>query len=78
MKQTIFKIIFTTLLLTALPALSQDESNQFEKAEAEIVKLINLPNPTFNPNVTQEPMTEAAIADLGFEQTYKMFLRSSL
>jgi alpha-beta hydrolase superfamily lysophospholipase len=71
MKQIIIKVIFTTLLLVTLPLLAQDESNQFVKAEAEIVKLINLPNPTFNPNAPQEPMTEEAIADLGFEQTYK-------
>lgn len=71
MKQIINKIIFTALLLVALPLLAQDESNQYEKTETEIVKLINLPNPTFNPNVIQEPMTEAAIADLGFEQVYK-------
>lgn len=71
MKHSIFKIIFTVLFLMSFPVLAQDESNQFEKVESEIVKLINLPNPTFKPNVIQEPMTEEAIADLGFEQVYK-------
>ena len=71
MKQSIFKILFATLILITSPVLAQDASNQYEKAEVEIVKLINLPNPTFSPDVIQEPMSEEAIADLGFEQIYK-------
>ena len=65
------QITFTILLLLILPLLAQDELNQYNKAEIEIVKLINLPDPTFNPNLIQKPMTEKAILDLGFEQTYK-------
>ncbi len=71
MKQSIFKILFGTVLIMTSPVCAQDESNQFKKTEVEIVKLINLPNPTFNPDVIQERMNEEAIADLGFEQIYK-------
>jgi alpha-beta hydrolase superfamily lysophospholipase len=71
MKQSIFKILFGTVLIMTSPVCAQDESNQFKKTEVEIVKLINLPTPTFNPDVIQERMNEEAIADLGFEQIYK-------
>lgn len=54
-----------------LPLMAQNNKEQFEKVEVEIEKLINLPDPTFNSNVTQEPMSAEAIADLGFEQPYK-------
>lgn len=78
MKRTIFKIIFTTLFFTTLPVLAQDEANQFEKAETEIVKLINSSDPTFDPNVVQQPMSLEAMADLGFEQVYQNSLRKFL
>jgi len=71
MKQSIFKILFATLILITSPVLAQDASNQYEKAKVEILKLINLPNPMFSPDVIQESISEEAIADLGFEQIYK-------
>ncbi len=71
MKTVLFKIIFSTLLLTTLPVLAQNESNQFEKAETEIVKLINSSDLTFNPNAVQKPMDPQTMADLGFEQVYQ-------
>ncbi len=71
MKTVLFKIIFSTLLLTSLPVIAQNGSDQFEKAEVEVVKLINSSNPTFNPNAVQKPMDTEAMADLGFEQVYQ-------
>lgn len=63
-------ILIAALFLIGNSLLGQNETNQFEKTQEEIVKLINLPNPTFNPDAIQKPMDEAAIADLGFEQVY--------
>ena len=63
-------ILFAILLLTSNLLMSQNETSQFEKTQEEIVKLVNLPNPTFNTDAIQKPMDEAAIADLGFEQVY--------
>ena len=70
MKTVHFKIIFTMLLITTLPVIAQNGPNQFEKAETEVVKLINSSNPIFNPNAVQKPMDPGAMVDLGFEQVY--------
>ncbi len=71
MKPALFNIILATLFITSLSVIAQNETNQFEKTQAEIINLINSSNPTFNPDVVQEPMSAGAIADLGFEQIYK-------
>lgn len=63
-------IVFVMLFLFSNSTLGQTDTSQFERTQQEIVKLINLPNPTFNPNAIQKPMDEAAFADLGFEQVY--------
>ena len=63
-------IVFVILFLFSNRTLGQTDTSQFERTQQEIVKLINLPNPTFNPNAIQKPMDEAAFADLGFEQVY--------
>lgn len=63
-------ILLAILFLISNSLIGQNETTQFEKTQEEIVKLINLPNPTFNPDAIQKPMDEAAIADLGFEQVY--------
>ncbi len=63
-------ILFAILFFTGNPLKGQNEKSQFEKTQEEIVKLIKLTNPTFNPDAIQKPMDEAAIADLGFEQVY--------
>ena len=70
MKIEIIKLVLLALL-TSTTVLAQNESTQFEKTHSEIINLINLPNPTFNPNIVPAPMTPKAIADLGFEQVYK-------
>ncbi len=70
MKTVLLKIIFSTLLVTTNPVISQNGSNQYEKTEAEVLKLINSPNPTFNLNAVKQPMSPKAMADLGFEQVY--------
>lgn len=71
MKTIFYNIILLTLFITSQSVLAQNDSNQFEKAQNEILNLINLPNPTFDPSISQESMTAKAIDDLGFEQTYK-------
>ena len=63
-------ILFAILFVTGNSLKGQNERSQFGKTQEEIVKLINLTNPTFNPDTIQTPMDEAAIADLGFEQVY--------
>jgi alpha-beta hydrolase superfamily lysophospholipase len=63
-------ILFAILFLFSNSLIGQIDTSQFERTQQEIVKLINLPNPTFNPDAIQKPMDEAAIADLGFEQVY--------
>ncbi len=70
MKTIFFKIILASLYITSNSVIAQNDSKQFEKVQNEITNLINLPNPTFNPDALQKPMDEAAIADLGFEQVY--------
>jgi alpha-beta hydrolase superfamily lysophospholipase len=70
-KKTILAIFFTAMIIISQTVAAQDESNQFEKTQNEIINLINLPNPTFNPDIVQNPLTGEAIADLGFEQVYK-------
>ena len=69
MKTIFYNIILLTLFITSQSVLAQNDSNQFEKAQNEILNLINLPNPTFDPSISQESMTAKAIDDLGFEQT---------
>lgn len=71
MKTVFFNIIYFAIFITSLSVKAQNETNQFEKTQNEIINLINLPNPKFDPNIIQKPMTADAIADLGFEQTYK-------
>lgn len=70
MKTIFFNTILIILFITGNSVIAQNESNQFEKTQNEIITLINLPNPMFNPNIIQKPMTPEAIADLGFEQIY--------
>ncbi|MCP5060898.1 MAG: lysophospholipase [Ignavibacteriae bacterium] len=71
MKTQFLKIILLALYITTNTAVAQNESKQFEKTQNEIINLINLPNPTFSPDIVPTPMTPEAIADLGFEQIYK-------
>lgn len=71
MKTTILKIILAAFCITTSVVTAQNDSKQFEKTQKEIIKLINLPNPAFSPDIVTKPMTPEAIADLGFEQTYK-------
>ncbi len=54
MKEVFFMIILVTLFITGLSAIAQNESNQFEMTQNEIINLIKLPNPTFNPNIIQK------------------------
>ena len=70
-KKTILTIFFAFVIIISHTVAAQNESNQFEKTQKEIINLINLPDPTFNPDIVQKPMTGEAIADLGFEQVYK-------
>jgi pimeloyl-ACP methyl ester carboxylesterase len=70
MKTIFSNIILLVFFISSLSVIAQNESNQFEKTQNEIITLINLPNPTFDPNIIQKPMTPEAIADLGFEQIY--------
>jgi alpha-beta hydrolase superfamily lysophospholipase len=71
MKLTRIYILLITLFIIPFFGPAQNNTKQFEKAQTAIVNLINLPNPTFAPEIVQEPMTPQAIADLGFEQPYK-------
>ena len=71
MKTIFFKIILIALNIIANSVIAQNDPKQFEKVQNEIINLINLPNPTFSPDIVSKPMTPKAIADLGFEQTYK-------
>ena len=71
MKTIFFNITLLVLFMTGNAVIAQNESTQFEKTQNEIINLINLPNPKFDPNSIQKPMTPRAIADLGFEQVYK-------
>lgn len=71
MKTLFFKIILVALYITSNSVIAQNDSKQFEKTQNEIINLINLPNPTFSSDIVPKPMTPEAIADLGFEQTYK-------
>lgn len=71
MKTLFLKIILITLCIITNTITAQNESKQFEKTQNEIINLINLPNPKFNPDIVQKPMSSEEIADLGFEQTYK-------
>ena len=71
MKTIFFNAILKALLLTVHSVRAQFDSSQFRKTQNEIINLINLANPTFKPDVIQEPMSSEAIADLGFEQIYK-------
>ena len=70
-KKTILAIFFTAMIIISQTVAAQNELNQFEKTQNEIINLINLPNPNFNPDIVQKPMTAEAIADLGFEQVFK-------
>jgi len=70
-KKTILTIFFIAIIIMSHTVVAQNESNQFDKTQNEIIKLINLPNPTFNPDIIQKPMSPEDIADLGFEQIYK-------
>lgn len=70
-ERKIIELIFLAVLfLTSNQLIGQDETTQFEKTREEIVKLINLPDPTFRSDDLQKPMDAAAVADLGFEQVY--------
>lgn len=70
-ERKIIELIFLAVLfLTSNQLIGQDETTQFEKTRVEIVKLINLPDPTFRSDDLQKPMDAAAVADLGFEQVY--------
>ncbi|PWI31107.1 hypothetical protein DI383_00065 [Flavobacteriaceae bacterium LYZ1037] len=71
MKTVFLRNILLALCITTNAIVAQTESKQFEKTQNEIINLINLPNPTFNPDIIQKPMTSEAIADLGFDQVYK-------
>jgi ABC-type nickel/cobalt efflux system permease component RcnA len=44
-------IFFAILFLIGKWLMGQNQTSQFEKTQDEIVKLINLPNLTFNPNL---------------------------
>ncbi len=65
------KLSIGFVLTISLSAVAQNENQQFEKAQTEVINLINLTNPTFNPNAVQKPMDPDAMADLGFEQVYQ-------
>jgi pimeloyl-ACP methyl ester carboxylesterase len=71
MKRTFFNIGFSILFLTTVPALGQEDWNQFEMTQTEIINLINLPDPTFNPDADLQPLDAKTMADLGFEQVYQ-------
>ncbi|WP_412985685.1 alpha/beta hydrolase [Pontimicrobium sp. IMCC45349] len=71
MKTLFFKIIIVALFLSSNSVIAQNEETQFDKTKNEIINLINLPNPTFSPDIVPKSMTPKEIADLGFEQTYK-------
>ena len=66
-------IFLAALFLISNSLIGQNDTTQFERTQEEIVKLIHLSNPTFNPGAIQKPMDSAAIADLGFEQVYSNF-----
>ncbi len=63
-------LFLVVLFLISNSIIGQNDTTQFEKTQAEIVKLINLSNPTFNSDAIQKPMDATEIADLGFEQVY--------
>jgi len=68
-KNLIYLLIIFLILLNFNSALAQTSSAQDEKLKAEALKLINLPEPFFEPFKFEQPSPEA-IADLGFEQVY--------
>lgn len=71
MKTVFFKITMVALYFISYSVIAQNEADQFDKTKNEIISLINLPNPTFSPDVVPKEMTSKEIADLGFEQKYK-------
>ncbi|MFT6369183.1 MAG: alpha-beta hydrolase superfamily lysophospholipase [Maribacter sp.] len=59
------------ILTISLSAVAQNKNEQYKRVETEIVELINSPDPTFDLNALQQPMSPEAIADIGFEQVYQ-------
>ena len=57
MKTIFFNITLLVLFMTGNAVIAQNESTQFEKTQNEIINLINLPHPKFDPNSIQKPMT---------------------
>lgn len=70
MKTKLLKIALFVICANSNIIKAQNEITQFKKTQKEILNLIQLPNPTFNPNSIQKLMTPKEIADLGFEQVY--------
>ncbi|WP_051554704.1 alpha/beta hydrolase [Maribacter antarcticus] len=59
------------VLTISLSALAQHKNDPYKRVETEIIKLIYSPDPAFDPNIVQQPMSPEVIADIGFEQVYQ-------
>ncbi|SFR60944.1 alpha/beta hydrolase [Maribacter stanieri] len=71
MKKLVNHLMLFAFLFSMSCIMAQENWEQFEKTQSEVTKLIQLPDPTFQPQQHQKPLDAKAIADLGLEQLYK-------
>ncbi|VXB61153.1 alpha/beta hydrolase [Maribacter litoralis] len=71
MKKLVNHLMLFAFLFSMSFIMAQENWEQLEKAQSEVTKLIQLPDPTFKPQQHQKLMDAKAMADLGLEQLYK-------